>query len=230
MADGGMLDINDEVDKHGEVDVDVGVGHAEEHAEEHAEMMMVKPDDKDKDRDKDGEHKKGAMPQQAERQLMPSVSAVPIMPAVMAGDGTALAVGDPSMGMQKGMNMGAYGNQKMLMAEDEQRKGGKRRRIYQTDEERRMARILKNRRTAEESRQRRVQRMKELEADNANAQEREKNLRWELQELREELSQRISEVSRLSEENEKLRRENDVLKGDAPDGADRAVDDPSAET
>lgn len=39
----------------------------------------------------------------------------------------------------------------------------KKRRQYKSEEERRMARILKNRRTAEESRQRRLKRVKELE-------------------------------------------------------------------
>lgn len=55
----------------------------------------------------------------------------------------------------------------------------KKRKTYNTEEERRKARILKNRRTAEESRQRRMKRMKELEEYVASSAIREKDLQEE---------------------------------------------------
>lgn len=55
----------------------------------------------------------------------------------------------------------------------------KKRRTYNTEEERRKARILKNRRTAEESRQRRMKKMKELEEYAETAAMREKKLQEE---------------------------------------------------
>lgn len=56
----------------------------------------------------------------------------------------------------------------------------RRRRRFTSDEERKVARILKNRRTAEESRQRRIQKMKDLENFAANSEEREKKLREQI--------------------------------------------------
>jgi hypothetical protein len=56
----------------------------------------------------------------------------------------------------------------------------RRRRKFLTDDERRMARILKNRRTAEESRQRRIQKMKQLENLVISYEEREKKLKEEI--------------------------------------------------
>ncbi|KAJ8904229.1 hypothetical protein NDN08_000753 [Rhodosorus marinus] len=172
------------------------------------EDMMIK----DKDKEKEAKKSAGVA---SERQLMPNVGTVPIMPAGMA-DGTALQEMPMQKGMaeglamQKGIPMANFAGAKMGM-EEEPRKG-KRRRIYQTDEERRMARILKNRRTAEESRQRRLHKMKELEAIRDGAQERENKLRWEINELREELSQRVAEINRLNVEMDKVRRENEILK------------------
>ena len=56
----------------------------------------------------------------------------------------------------------------------------RRRRKFLTDDERRIARILKNRRTAEESRQRRIQKMKQLESFAILSEERERKLRDEI--------------------------------------------------
>jgi len=56
----------------------------------------------------------------------------------------------------------------------------RRRRKFLTDDERRIARILKNRRTAEESRQRRIQKMKQLENFAISSEERERKLREEI--------------------------------------------------
>lgn len=63
----------------------------------------------------------------------------------------------------------------------------KKRKTYNTEEERRRARILKNRRTAEESRQRRMKRMKELEEYAASAVVRERQLVDEIRGIKEEL-------------------------------------------
>ncbi|AAK39829.1 hypothetical protein (nucleomorph) [Guillardia theta] len=56
----------------------------------------------------------------------------------------------------------------------------RKRRKFANEEERRIARILKNRKTAEESRQRRIRKMKILESFVIISQEREKRLRKEL--------------------------------------------------
>jgi len=56
----------------------------------------------------------------------------------------------------------------------------RKRRKFATEEERRVARILKNRRTAEESRQRRIQKMKTLENFVSNSEEREKRFKDEI--------------------------------------------------
>ena len=56
----------------------------------------------------------------------------------------------------------------------------RKRRKFATEEERRVARILKNRRTAEESRQRRIQKMKTLENFVSNSVEREKRFKDEI--------------------------------------------------
>ena len=56
----------------------------------------------------------------------------------------------------------------------------RRRRKFASEEERRVARILKNRRTAEESRQRRIQKMKTLENFVLVSEEREKNSKEEI--------------------------------------------------
>lgn len=60
----------------------------------------------------------------------------------------------------------------------------KKRKTYSNEEERRKARILKNRRTAEESRQRRMKKMKDLEEFAASSQVREKELQEETRILR----------------------------------------------
>mmetsp|Transcript_1103 Transcript_1103/g.2416 ORF Transcript_1103/g.2416 Transcript_1103/m.2416 type:complete len:198 (-) Transcript_1103:2943-3536(-) len=59
----------------------------------------------------------------------------------------------------------------------------RKRRKFSSEEERRVARILKNRRTAEESRQRKIQRMKNLENFAITSGEREKKLREEIRYL-----------------------------------------------
>ena len=56
----------------------------------------------------------------------------------------------------------------------------RKRRKFASEEERRVARILKNRRTAEESRQRRIQKMKTLENFVSVSEEREKIIKEEL--------------------------------------------------
>lgn len=66
-----------------------------------------------------------------------------------------------------------------LQASPPQQPLKKKRKTYNTEEERRKARILKNRRTAEESRQRRMKRMKELEEYVASSAIREKELQEE---------------------------------------------------
>ncbi|CAN8064126.1 unnamed protein product [Agarophyton chilense] len=65
----------------------------------------------------------------------------------------------------------------------------KKRKTYSTEEERRQARILKNRRTAEESRQRRLKRMKELEDIAAKAETRERELIEEIRLGKEQLQE-----------------------------------------
>ena len=70
----------------------------------------------------------------------------------------------------------------------------RRRRKFLTDDERRIARILKNRRTAEESRQRRIQKMKQLESFVVLSEEREKKLREEIFYLAKENAARIIEL------------------------------------
>ena len=56
----------------------------------------------------------------------------------------------------------------------------RKRRKFESEEDRRMARILKNRRTAEESRQRRIQKMKSLENLVSISEEREKKFKEEI--------------------------------------------------
>jgi hypothetical protein len=75
----------------------------------------------------------------------------------------------------------------------------RRRRKFNTDEERRIARILKNRRTAEESRQRRIQKMKDLEIFAASFEEREKKLREEIQYLGRQNAKQEVELMLLNE-------------------------------
>nr|UXY87662.1 bZIP transcription factor 17 [Cryptomonas curvata] len=70
----------------------------------------------------------------------------------------------------------------------------RRRRKFLTDDERRIARILKNRRTAEESRQRRIQKMKQLENYVILSEEREKKLREEISYLAKENAVRTVEL------------------------------------
>jgi hypothetical protein len=64
----------------------------------------------------------------------------------------------------------------------------KKRRQYKTEEERRNARIIKNRRTAEESRQRRLRRMHELEESAKLNAERVRQLEHEVMALKAELA------------------------------------------
>uniref|UniRef100_A0A7S1TI31 BZIP domain-containing protein n=1 Tax=Compsopogon caeruleus TaxID=31354 RepID=A0A7S1TI31_9RHOD len=97
-------------------------------------------------------------------------------------------------------------------ADDSGDRPKRKRNIYSTEEERRMARILKNRRTAEESRQRRLQKMKELEALAAGADEREKKLRAEITELRGELAVQMAQVKRLQCDLHVAREEADKLR------------------
>jgi hypothetical protein len=70
----------------------------------------------------------------------------------------------------------------------------RRRRKFLTDDERRIARILKNRRTAEESRQRRIQKMKQLEGFVILSEERERKLREEICYLGKENATQIVEL------------------------------------
>jgi len=56
----------------------------------------------------------------------------------------------------------------------------RKRRKFASEEERRVARILKNRRTAEESRQRRIQRMRTLENFVSISEERERKFKEEI--------------------------------------------------
>mmetsp|Transcript_619 Transcript_619/g.1113 ORF Transcript_619/g.1113 Transcript_619/m.1113 type:complete len:219 (+) Transcript_619:64-720(+) len=79
---------------------------------------------------------------------------------------------------------------------EDQSKAG-RKQLYASEEERRKARLLKNRRTAEESRQRRLQKMKELEAENAGFVEREKKLKEDIIKLRAELAAQVVEINNL---------------------------------
>eukprot|EP00871_Galdieria_phlegrea_P004077 jgi/Galph1/4670/GphlegSOOS_G3402.1 len=73
----------------------------------------------------------------------------------------------------------------------------RKRNTYATEEERRIARILKNRRTAEESRLRRIQRIQELQDILLRSQERERKLNEEIMQLRQELASQVAEVNRL---------------------------------
>jgi hypothetical protein len=83
---------------------------------------------------------------------------------------------------------------------DENSTGKRRkRRKFTTDEERRIARILKNRRTAEESRQRRIQKMKDLENFAASFDEKEKKLREEIQYLGKQNANQAAELCMLKE-------------------------------
>ncbi|EME31527.1 hypothetical protein Gasu2_44240 [Galdieria sulphuraria] len=77
------------------------------------------------------------------------------------------------------------------------RRGRRKRTMYATEEERRMARILKNRRTAEESRLRRIQRIQELQNILIESQQREEKLNEEIVQLRQELASQVAEVNRL---------------------------------
>lgn len=92
----------------------------------------------------------------------------------------------------------------------------KKRKTYSTEEERRKARILKNRRTAEESRQRRMKRMKELEEFVASSAIREKELQEdarvakvqlinETESLRQVISQKDAEIEQKDAEIQRLR-------------------------
>lgn len=79
----------------------------------------------------------------------------------------------------------------------ESRRGSRKRRVYATEEERRMARILKNRRTAEASRLRRIQKIQELQNILMEFQQREEKLNEEIVQLRQELAAQVAEVNRL---------------------------------
>lgn len=79
----------------------------------------------------------------------------------------------------------------------------RKRRKFTTDEERRIARILKNRRTAEESRQRRIQKMKDLENFAASFDEKEKKLREEIQFLGKQNANQAAELDLLKEKLDK---------------------------
>lgn len=70
----------------------------------------------------------------------------------------------------------------------------RKRRKFASEEERRIARILKNRRTAEESRQRRIQKMKNLENFAMISGEREKKLREEIQYLGKQNAKQYLEI------------------------------------
>jgi N-glycosylase/DNA lyase len=58
-------------------------------------------------------------------------------------------------------------------------------------------RIMKNRRTAEESRLRRIQRIQELQNILIESQQREEKLNEEIVQLRQELAAQVAEVNRL---------------------------------
>ena len=102
-------------------------------------------------------------------------------------------------------NFRAIGNTKPIhlfinSSIDENLTGKRRkRRKFTTDEERRIARILKNRRTAEESRQRRIQKMKDLENFAASFDEKEKKLREEIQFLGKQNANQAAELNMLKE-------------------------------
>ncbi|CDF38844.1 unnamed protein product [Chondrus crispus] len=94
----------------------------------------------------------------------------------------------------------------------------KKRRTYNTEEERRKARILKNRRTAEESRQRRMKKMKDLEDYAETAAIREKKLQEETRLVKRQLAamrdsmdevvaQKEAEIATKDAEIERLRDE-----------------------
>lgn len=83
----------------------------------------------------------------------------------------------------------------------------RKRKRYATDEERKEARILKNRRTAEESRQRRLKRMLDLEGELAAAADREAALVAEVVELRAEAAESLADANRLRGEVEDRERE-----------------------
>jgi len=76
-------------------------------------------------------------------------------------------------------------------------RGRRKRTTYATEEERRIARIMKNRRTAEESRLRRIQRIQELQNILIESQQREEKLNEEIVQLRQELAAQVAEVNRL---------------------------------
>ncbi|AFP65226.1 hypothetical protein CMESO_23 (nucleomorph) [Chroomonas mesostigmatica CCMP1168] len=80
---------------------------------------------------------------------------------------------------------------------------GKRRtrRKFKTDGERKYARLLKNRRTAEESRQRRIQKMKELENYTANFEEIENKLKEEIEYLKDQNNFQSGEIQFLKNQN-----------------------------
>lgn len=97
--------------------------------------------------------------------------------------------------------IGNKANQLFLNSSIDESSTGKRRkrRKFTTDEERRIARILKNRRTAEESRQRRIQKMKDLENFAAGFDEKEKKLREEIQYLGKQNANQAAELNQLKE-------------------------------
>nr|UXY87172.1 bZIP transcription factor 17 [Cryptomonas sp.] len=68
------------------------------------------------------------------------------------------------------------------------------RRKFLNEDERMIARVLKNRRTAEESRQRRIQKMKQLENFVVNSEERERKLRDEIHSLGKQNASQIVEL------------------------------------
>jgi hypothetical protein len=77
----------------------------------------------------------------------------------------------------------------------------RKRRKFNTDGERKFARLLKNRRTAEESRQRRIQKMKELESYTSVCQERENQLKEEIQYLKNQNAFQLEEINYLKTQN-----------------------------
>ncbi|KAI0564391.1 Basic-leucine zipper [Gracilaria domingensis] len=96
----------------------------------------------------------------------------------------------------------------------------KKRKTYNTEEERRQARILKNRRTAEESRQRRLKRMKELEEIAAKAETRERELLDEVQQAKEQLQEAAKVETSLraalqQKETEITRRDSELARREA---------------
>ncbi|GJQ09670.1 hypothetical protein GpartN1_g1461.t1 [Galdieria partita] len=94
-------------------------------------------------------------------------------------------------------NQYPLGCSKGLENDQQNRRGRRKRTMYATEEERRMARILKNRRTAEESRLRRIQRIQELQNILIESQQREEKLNEEIVQLRQELASQVAEVNRL---------------------------------